>query len=244
MTRGKRRAARDLGVREANAIAGHLGREACRTRRQRRWTQEQLGDKVGVSQAEISKLEAGKGARTPIETWVAIGIALDRPIAIGFGRDVVAPLADAGHLDAQELVARMAVESGWRVRFEMADDPRSPARHTDLRLDRNGDIVLVEIWNRLEDLGAATRSTDRKVAAVASSSSGRVVHSLWLLLDTVANREIVRRYPTIFRARFTGSSAGWVRALTMPEAEVPKEPGVAWIDVRSAAVRAMRLTGG
>src|SRR5215208_6717030 len=120
MARAKRRSARDLGIREANAIAGTLGRDARGTRVRRRFTQEELGDKVGVSQAEISKLEAGRGARTSIETWVAIGIALDRPIAIGFSRDIVAPLANAGHLDAQELVARMAVDSGWRVQFETA----------------------------------------------------------------------------------------------------------------------------
>ena len=91
MTRSKRRSARAIGAREANAIAGNLGRDLRRTRTRRRLTQADLGDQVGASQAEISALEAGRGARTSVETWVAIGIALDRPLAVGFGRDVVDP---------------------------------------------------------------------------------------------------------------------------------------------------------
>src|SRR5205085_12661672 len=91
----KRRAARAVGVREANAIAANLGRDLRRTRLRRGRTQAQLADLIGVSQSEISALEAGRGARTAIDTWVALGIALDRPIAIAFSRDAVQPLNDS-----------------------------------------------------------------------------------------------------------------------------------------------------
>jgi transcriptional regulator with XRE-family HTH domain len=234
MARGKRRAARDLGVREANAIAANLGREARRTRILRRWTQSDLGDRIGLSQAEISKLEGGRGARTSIEAWVAIGIALARPIAIGFTRDTVEPLNDAGHLDAQELVARLAKAGGWRVTFEAPDDARAPIGSTDLRLERER-AVLVEIWNRVDDLGAAARSSDRKLARAPARPG-----SFWLLVDTAANHAIVRRFPAILRARFPGSSRGWIRAITT-DALPPSEPGIAWIDLRSGRLRELRL---
>jgi transcriptional regulator with XRE-family HTH domain len=242
MARRSRRSARTIGAREANAIAANLGRELLRTRHRRRLTQAELGDRVGVSQAEISGLEAGSGARTSIETWVAIGIALDRPIAVSFSRDVSEPLQDAGHLAAQELVLRLATAAGSRGTFEAAANRINPMHSTDVRLDRaDGMTILIEIWNRLDDLGAAVRSSDRKLADL--TSSGSPAASCWLLVDTAANRAIVRRYPAIFRARFPGSSVGWVRAISSG-AVCPRRPGVACVDVRSGRLREVRLAVG
>lgn len=235
MAKRSGRSARWDGHREAHAIAGNLGRDLRATRRRRRLTQAQLGDRVGLSQTQISAFEAGEGATTSLETWIAIGIALGRPVAIGFSRDVVAPLSDAGHLAAQELVTRLATGAGWRVAFERPDDPRAPAGSTDLALERDDAIALVEIWNRIDDLGAGVRSSDRKRATDA-----RGARSVWLFVDTAANRAIARRFPAILRARFPGSSLGWVAALTGPQAP-PERPGLAWIDLRAARLRPMRL---
>ncbi len=204
----------------------------------RRLTQAELGDRVAVSQAEISALEAGRGAHTAIETWVALGMALDRPIAIGFTRDAAQPLNDAGHLEAQELVARITGAGGWTVAFEAPSGPADPGLSSDLRLTRSGTTVLVELWNRIDDLGAAVRSSDRKIAAAP-----RGARSVWLLVDTAANRSIVRRYPTLLRARFPGSSSGWVRALAA-DGRVPTAPGLAWVDVRSGRLVELRLAAG
>ena len=153
-----------------------------------------------------------------------------RPIAIGFSRDVVDPvLQDAGHLAAQELILRLLVRAGWRGRFEAASDPDAPRQSTDLELTAaDGQVVLVEVWNRLDDLGAAVRSSDRKLADVGSRRGRNPsVRSCWLLVDTAANRELVRRHPMILRARFSGSSVGLVRALSTGSAAptAPASPG-------------------
>jgi transcriptional regulator with XRE-family HTH domain len=247
MTRPKRRSARGIGAREANAIAGNLGRDLHRTRTQRRLTQAALGDKVGVSQAEISALEGGHGARTSIETWVAIGIALDRPLAVGFSRDVVDPAPkDAGHLVAQELILPLAAATGRTARFELPTRPSNPSRSVDIgEIDRvNRVLILLEIWNRLDDIGGAVRSSDTKVAEAAAlilaPGSPLRVASGWVLVDTAANREIVRRYPAILRARFGGSSAAWVRALVDGSAP-PTEPGLVWVDTRAGRLTELRL---
>ncbi len=227
-------------MREANAIAANLGRDVRRTRIGRRLTQAQLADMVAVSQSEISALEAGRGARTSIETWVAIGIALDRPIAIGFTRDVADPMPkDAGHLAAQELVVRLVTAAGWRAGIELPSDPREPRYVTDIVLAGHGHRpVLVEVWNRIDDLGAAIRSSDRKLAEAARG--GVDVGVCWLFVDTAANRALVRRYPAILRARFGGSSSAWVSALTSGTPP-PIRPGVSWIDIRSGKLREFRL---
>ena len=204
--------------------------------------QDQLGDAVGVSQAEISRLEAGQGAHTSIETWVAIGIALDRPLAIGFSRDLARPLADAGHLAAQELMTRIAMAGGWRASFEAAVDGSSFAGSTDVLLERENRVVLCEIWNRLDDLGAAARSSDRKVARVTAAHPEKTVGCLWLFVDTAANEAIVRAFPGILRTRFPASSSAWVKAFW--GGTPPSEPGIAWIDLRGGRIRAMRRHPG
>lgn len=243
MRRLKRPPAVTTGPREAQAIAANLGRDAKVTRRRRRLTQSDLGRLVGLGQSEISHLERGHGARTSIETWIAIGIALRRPISVGFSRDVVDPLPlDAGHLAAQELTLRLATRAGWEGRFEAPSDSSAPRHSTDIELaDASGRLVLVEIWNRLDDLGAAVRSSDRKIAdLVARRGPAARVQACWLLVETGANHGLVRRYPAILQARFGGSSAGWVDAITAG-ADSPARPGIAWIDVRSGRLRSIRL---
>jgi transcriptional regulator with XRE-family HTH domain len=236
----KRRSAPVAGRREAAAIAANLGRDARFTRRRRQLTQAALAERVGLSQAEISYLERGYGARAALETWVAIGIALERPVAIGFGRDTVAPLQDAGHLAAQELLIRLATAVGWQATFEAPSNPADPRHVTDVLL-RNArpTVVLVELWNRLDDLGAGARSSDRKLAGVRARERDQVT-TCWLLVDTAANRALLRRYPAILRARFTGSSAAWVRALVGGDLP-PSEPGLAWIDLSSGRLRPLRI---
>lgn len=230
------------GLREAQAIAANLGRDLKTTRQRRRLKQSELGHLVGLGQSEISHLERGHGARTSIETWIALGIALQRPISIGFSRDVVDPMPlDAGHLAAQELTLRLTARGGWKGRFEAPSDPSAPRHSTDIEsTSPDGRIVLVEIWNRLDDLGAAVRSSDRKLADLARRQpTPASVSSCWLLVDTSANHEVVRRYPSILQARFGGSSTGWVGAL-MTGSTAPARPGLAWIDVRSGRLRPMR----
>ena len=142
---------------------------------------------------------------------------------------------DAGHLAAQELVLRLARQHGRRADFELVTRPSDPARSIDvaLRDDAAGALIVVEIWNRLDDLGAAARAMTRKAseaegAAVLAARDGPPyrVAICWLLVDTAANRRLVARFPEILETRFPGSSLGWVRCL-VDGAPPPNEPGLA-----------------
>lgn len=249
MARRRRTSAEIAGAREAQAIAATLGRDTRLTRRQRRLTQTGLGRRVGLSQSQISHLESGRGQHTSIATWTAIGIALNRPLAIGFSRDIAAPLPrDAGHLAAQELVLRFAAANGRIGRFELATRPANPSLSIDVCLhDLHQRILFViEIWNRLDDLGAAARSTARKVAEAAQLAATHGVPdrvaSCWLLVDTAANREIIRRYPALIGATFDGSSHAWIQALS-GSAAPPDRPGIAWVNPRQGQLTELRLRG-
>jgi transcriptional regulator with XRE-family HTH domain len=234
----------------SGAIAATLGRDARGTRRHRRRTQQQVADAIGISRSRYADIERGDGATAPLETWVRIGAALGRPLAVAFSREIdQTEPRDAGHLAAQELVLRLARAQGRTASFELPTRTADPIRATDVGLRDDGHrvLVLAEIWNRVDDLGAAARATDRKVAEASAAAvfagaddEPYRVASVWLLVDTAANRRIVARYPEIIRARFRGSSVAWVRAL-VEGATPPVQPGIAWIDPRSGRIFPMRL---
>ena len=237
------------GTIEASSIAGSLGREVKAASRRRKLTQAELGRRVGLSRARIGELVRGNGANAPLAAWVKIGKAIGRPLAVSFTRDIEpGETRDAGHLAAQELVLGLARRQGRRAAFEVPTRPADLARSIDvaIRDDNDRAIIIVEIWNRLDDLGAAARATTRKlleadgpaVLAARDAPPFRVA-SCWLLVDTAANRRLVARYPEILKSRFPGSSLGWARCLAegLPP---PTEPGLAWIDTRSGRIVPLR----
>ena len=236
------------GDREARGIAGTLGRETRSTRLRRRMRQTDLAAEVGLRQSRISAIERGVATGTPLVVWARIGAALGRPLAVSFARDFHLPEpADAGHLDGQELMLRLARATGRSATFELPTRPESPLFSVDVCIcdDPNRTLILQEIWNRFDDFGRAVRSTDRKVAeaaAIAALMGGDHpyrVASCWLLVDSAANRRLVSKYPEIIASRFPGSSLGWVRALTTGE-PVPSEPAIAWLDLGAGRVVPLR----
>ena len=238
----------------AGAIGRTLGREARLTRRRRRTRQQDVADAVGISRSRYADLERGEGSTASLVLWARVGAALGRPLAVSLSRDVTeSEPRDAGHLAAQETLLRLARATGRRASFELATRPADPSRSTDvgLRDDRYRLLILAEIHNRLDDLGAAARASDRKHAEVESGHALLAggdgppydVASCWLLVDTAANRALVRRYPEVFRSRFPGSSRAWARALVTGE-RPPTESGVVWIDPRAGRISPLRLRAG
>ena len=250
MSRRRRTDQELAGDREAQRAAATLGLDLRRTRHRRRLTLAQLASRVGVGPTRLHELEMGHGATAPLALWFAIGAALGRPFAAGFSRDSVSPgePADAGHLAAQELVLGLARALGRTGLFELSTRGRSRdggSVDVGLRDDAHRALILVEIWNMTDDLGAASRSSHRKVAEAADLAAfrGYRVAWCWLLVDTAANRALVRRFPEVLRAQFTGSSLAWVRCL-LEGARPPERPGVAWIDPRTGRITPLRLPGG
>ena len=173
-----------------------------------------------------------------LDLWIRAFLALDRELRFEATRDPREEPADAGHLIVQELILRLARETGRQRMFELATKPAEPWRSADvgIRDDANRTLILAECWNVIGDVGAAARSTTRKLAeaeqlavAIGGDTQYRVA-GVWVVRQTRRNRELVARYPEVFAARFPGSSAGWVRALTNG-ASPPEEPGLVWADI-------------
>ena len=225
------------------AIAATLGGKVRTARRARHLTLVALARRVGISTTRLSEIERGLGARAPLETWIALGIALDRPLTIDLSRPLGATrtLADAGHLEIQETILRLARATGRPGSFELPTRPSDPSRSTDvgIRDPRHRLRILAECWNTFGDLGAATRATQRKQHEARSTWPDDRIATVWVVRASAANRAILDRYPHILDTAFPGSSRGWVAALT-EGAQPPDEPGIVWFDPGSASLRERR----
>jgi len=234
MPRRVRSSAEIVGRREAMAIGATLGGQAKASRRAKRCSIAQVARRVGMSVARLSEIERGLGARAPLETWVALGIALDRPLAVTFSRShdgaSTGPL-DAGHLEIQEYILRLARATGRPGTFEVPTRPSDPRRSTDvgIRDPAFRTRILAECWNNFGDLGAAIRATRRKQFEAAAAWPEDRIATVWIVRATAANRDLLDRYPAIIDAAFPGSSRRWVRALA-EGSPPPREPGVVWYD--------------
>jgi DNA-binding XRE family transcriptional regulator len=228
-------------ARRSTAMSLSLGRDVRDGRIRRSMTQQVAADQVGISQTAWSRIERGLGGQVPLRTWVAIGIALERPLAVGFSRqlDTSRGPADAGHLEIQEHVLGLARATGRHGMFELPTRPADPSRSTDvgIRDDRHRVLIQTECWNTFGDFGAAVRATNRKaveaeahaIATAAGDAEPYRVATVWVVRASANNRAVVARYPHLIEAAFPGSSRRWVATLT-GGAPPSEKPGLVWYD--------------
>jgi transcriptional regulator with XRE-family HTH domain len=245
----KRSDARIRGAALSSTALATLGRELKASRRRRRLAQQALAEKVGISRALLSRMEAGQATGTPSEVWFALAIALSRYLKFEFARDPMQELADAGHADIQELVLKVGKAAGYSGGFELRTRAADPSRSIDVSLlsRERRRLVISECWNTFGDLGAAGRSSRQKLvsaneSAVVLGGGGNPfdVGLCWVVRDTKRNRELVARYQNIFNALLPGSSVKWLRALTVPGAPMPDRPGLVWCDASASRLFARR----
>ena len=195
----------------------------------------------------MSRIERGLGGTIALDAWQRLGLAVGRPLVISVQRDIDGETVDAGHLALQELVLREGRAAGYTGRFELPSRPAEPWRSSDIGLlDRRGRrLILVECWNSIGDLGAATRSSNRKrveteAAAIAMFGTSDVsIGTVWVVRRSARNQALIARYPEIFLSAFPGSSQAWLRALSAG-APLPTEPGIVWADVSASRLIAFR----
>lgn len=237
--------ARLIGRQRAAGLALDIGAKVKAARVRRRWTQQRLGERVGLSSWRIGQIERGRGAGASIELLCSLAAALELPIRVEFGRDVQGEPADAGHLKVQELALRLGRKAGRSRTFELATKPLESAHSIDVFL-RDDDLRILfinECWNTFSNINASVRSTRRKVAeaeqlavAVGGDAGPYRVAAVWIVRDTRANRTLIARYPEVFAAAFTGASAQWAAALMQRGAGPPQGMGLVWCDVAASRV--------
>ncbi|HSO30555.1 MAG TPA: helix-turn-helix transcriptional regulator [Candidatus Sulfomarinibacteraceae bacterium] len=242
-----RRSERDLQLerQSAETIRG-LGASVRAARRRRRLTQSQLAGRAGLSRASLSRIETGRGGGVPVGTWLALAAELGLAPRFGFARDWREEPVDAGHLAVQELLLRLGRAAGYTRTFELPIGRARSGASVDvfLRDDRRRRLVIAEVWNVIGDIGAGSRSFDRKLGAaaefaVAITDEPYSVHGVWVIRATRRNRALVARYPEVFATAFKGSSRAWAEAL-VSGGPPPDEPGLVWADVAATRIFAWR----
>jgi transcriptional regulator with XRE-family HTH domain len=220
--------------------------KAMRTRR--KWAQKDLGVEADVGRLVIGRLERGEG-QLDVETLERLAVAFGVPLAIGFDRDLRDEVADAGHLAIQEVVLRLARAAGYSTQFELPTRPNEPWRSADVALGKEEQhrAIEIECWNTFGDVGAAVRSSRRKVVEIGQLAVGRwgpeaSAGLVWVVRDTARNRALINRYPEVFATTFTGSSHAWVRCLTTGFPP-PDGPGLVWCDVASGRLHGWHRRG-
>lgn len=218
-----------------------IGGEIRAMRERRAWTRSELAERAGIGRMVVGRIEGGS-TNLDIEVLQRVGLALGRPLLVTFGRDVLEATTDAGHLAIQELVLRLGRAAGYSGTFELPSRPGESWRSVDVGLadPARKRMLLVECWNTIGDVGAATRSTERKRADLDGIAAGRwgpdvSVNVLWVVRATARNRALIHRYPQVFTARFPGSSRGWVDCLSSGT-DPPAEPGLVWCDVGATRI--------
>jgi transcriptional regulator with XRE-family HTH domain len=223
-----------------------IGAEIQAIRERRGWTRMQLAARAGLGRMVESRIERGVGT-TDLDALQRIAIALDRPLVVSFGgRDPSEPTADAGHLAIQELVLRLGRRAGYSGSFELPTRPAEPWRSVDVGLASESRRILIlnECWNTIGDVGAAARSSARKLAELEDLATARwgdsaQVGVVWVVRASARNRALIARYPEVFASRFPGSSRGWIEALARGSAP-PPEPGLVWCDVGATRLHEWR----
>lgn len=100
---------------------------------------------------------------------------------------------------------------------------------------------MVEIWDLLDDVGAAFRGLEAKTAAVRRQHPRDIVTGVLVLRGTHRNRTLVAGFRGLFRARLGGSSAMALRSLTDSTCPLPHADVLLWTDVAGTCVIASRL---
>jgi transcriptional regulator with XRE-family HTH domain len=231
-------------------LAGALGRSVRDARHRARRTQRAVADAAAVAQSTVSELERGRGACVSLRVWCRVARAA--------GTDLRAYLEaasatdgprDAVHLRHQELIARTAVPGGWTAVPEAPiDADRSRSRAADVLLRRGREHALIDVWDWFDDVGAAFRAWDRRIARVGAAAIGRMpvggegpprVCGCWVVRATLSNRRLVADHGALFTARFPGSASAWLAALGTSR-PMPDDPALLWVAVRGDRLWAAR----
>jgi transcriptional regulator with XRE-family HTH domain len=235
-----------VGVARSHAVAKRLGIGLRDARLAAGLTQRELGMRAGVSQPEVSRLEAGHGWDAGIDTWAACAAGAGTQLAAFLERVPGADLPrDIEHLRRQNLVVREAAPGGWHPLPEaLLPDGTAHPRSIDIHLvrERRREAAVVEIWDLILDGGAAIRGLEIKVATIrARLGPGWNVQGLLLVRGTRRNRDLIRGLAHLFAARYPASSDAWLRALRDPDAPLPTDGGLAWTDVGGTRLLAARI---
>ena len=174
----------DEGRRRARRALTHIGDDLREARLAAGLTQRQVGEAVGISHAQVCRIEHGTAVRAPYETLVVIGAALglDLPLRTFPAGE---PIRDAAQV---ALLARLRtlLPDGLTWRTEVPLAIQGDRRAWDAMIGGPGWRLAIDAESRLRDVQAWTRRE-----ALKRRDDGGVM-MIALVADTRHNRRVLR----------------------------------------------------
>jgi transcriptional regulator with XRE-family HTH domain len=226
MRNGISRLAINDGDRQLRRTSIRFGEETREIRLRAGVSQAALARAIGVSRSVICRLEQGDpDVSARIRSRAAAALGSDFRIAV---YPSGAPLIhDAAHARIVEAILHRC-HATWHPIVE-APMPGPGRRSTDIRLDRRGDIVLMEVETHVRALEAIIREgAEKRVAVAGASLVARRIHVVLALPSTRHHRSIVSAHPGIVATAFPVAHAELSLALAGPDVAWPGD-GILWV---------------
>ncbi len=220
------RAAVYEGDRQLRRTAFRFGEEFRLLRRRAGVSQAAVTRGIGVDRSAICRLEAGDPTVSPAIRARAAAV-LGADFRLGLYPAASPLIHDAAHARLVESLLQMRHPS-WKPLVE-ARIPGQGRRSSDLRLDRDVDIVLLEFETHVHVLEAIIREGhDKRDTVAAASGPGASVHAVLVLPPIKHHRDLVAAHPDTVRTAFPVPSRIIRRALQEPGGRWPGD-GILWL---------------
>ncbi|HEV8490284.1 MAG TPA: helix-turn-helix domain-containing protein [Candidatus Limnocylindrales bacterium] len=212
------------------------------------WSQAELAQRAGLSQAWVSEIETGKVDGLTFESAALVLEALGARLVIGVDAPFLGDRErqrDTGHVRCVAHVSRRLERAGWAAVREVEVGIERSRGWIDLLAfhGETGVLLVIEIKTEIHDLGAIERSLgwyEREAWAAARRMGWRprAVIGCLLLLATATNDERVRANRASLQQAFKLRATDLTRLLSVPVVAHPRaERGVAMIDPTSRRKR-------
>lgn len=217
-------------------------------RRHRRWTQQELGDKCGLTQGAISKIERGLADHFTVQVLARVVAALGARIyfRVLWQGEALDRLLDADHAAIVERVAKYLQARGWEVVPEATFSIYGERGSIDILAfhPATGALLVIEVKSVVPDVQATLAGIDRKARLaeeVARDRGWRVTSvSRWLVVpgDKTSRRRIARHEAT-FRAALPGRTVEMRRWSSDPSGPVA---GIVFVSPSTQETRRHRVS--
>lgn len=224
--RGVSRIAIKDGDRQLRRTCARFGEEFRELRLRLGVSQAAVARAIGVSRSVVCRMEQGDpdvSARIRARASCALGATL----RLSVYADGTPLIHDAAHARIVEAVLAICDP---RSRASVESPVPGPGRRsTDIRLDRIGAIVLMEVETRVRALEAIIRECmEKRMAVAAAVEPGSRIHVVLVLPPTRHHRSLVAAHPGIVRTAFPASHEALRGALADAALPWPGD-GILWV---------------
>lgn len=208
------------------------------------WRQQDLADRAGLTQDDVSRIERGRLSPIALGKLRRVATALDAelPISLRWRGGDLDRLMDEGHAALVGRVALMLRELGWDVRLEVSYSVYGERGSIDVLAWHPGARVLlvVEVKTELVAVEETLRRHDQKsrlgarIAAERFGWEARAVGRLLVLPSLSTPRRRVERHAAVMNVAYPLRSLSLRRWLEAPGAAAA---GLLFLDVSRGAAQ-------